>query len=110
LLGSAAFETAYSEGQRLSPAQALQAASSDQRDSSRSALGLRHFGTARAPRHCRPARGLPGGQMNVQCRSASRKLTADPLPPGCAPHQLCAALRVLAWSSNRTARRALPDR
>jgi predicted ATPase/DNA-binding CsgD family transcriptional regulator len=40
LLGSAAFETAYSEGQRLSPAQALQAASSDQRDSSRSALGL----------------------------------------------------------------------
>jgi len=38
LLGSAAFDAAYGEGQRLSPTQALQAASSDQRDSSRPAL------------------------------------------------------------------------
>jgi tetratricopeptide (TPR) repeat protein len=39
LLGSVAFDAAYGEGQRLSPTQALQAVSSDQRDSSQSALG-----------------------------------------------------------------------
>jgi len=33
VLGDAAFDAAYGEGQRLSPAQALQAVSSDQRDS-----------------------------------------------------------------------------
>jgi hypothetical protein len=52
MLGRAAFDAAYGEGQRLSPAQALQAVSSDQRDSSWSALELRHFGAA--PVMCRP--------------------------------------------------------
>jgi hypothetical protein len=38
VLGTAAFDAAYGEGTRLSPTQALQVASSDQRDSSRPAL------------------------------------------------------------------------
>jgi hypothetical protein len=37
-LGTADFDAAYSEGQRLSPTQALHVASSGQRDSSRPAL------------------------------------------------------------------------
>jgi hypothetical protein len=38
VLGTAAFDAAYGEGQQLSPTQALQAATSGQRDSSRPAL------------------------------------------------------------------------
>jgi hypothetical protein len=37
VLGTAAFDIAHGAGERLSPTQALQLASSDQRDSSRSA-------------------------------------------------------------------------
>jgi hypothetical protein len=38
VLGPEAFDTAYGEGERLSPAQALRFASSDQRDTSRPTL------------------------------------------------------------------------